>query len=78
MPGHLKKTSIPILDQEVCKDAYYPDNTVTDGMICAGDLENGGHDHCYGDSGGPVFVTNDDGGAVRLEQDWNFQPLMLL
>lgn len=45
---------VPIWDQPKCKAAYFED-TITDRMFCAG-YENGGHDACIGDSGGPLIV----------------------
>lgn len=49
---------VPIINQEECVAAYESYNPVTDNMICAGDLENGGIGPCQEDLGGPLVVNN--------------------
>ncbi|GJQ83467.1 SCRASP1 [Trypoxylus dichotomus] len=44
---------IPIQSSEICKMPHIYGKTITDGMICAGELD-GGTDACDGDSGGPL------------------------
>jgi secreted trypsin-like serine protease len=39
---------------------------VTDEMICAGDLRDGGVDSCQGDSGGPLLRRDATGGWVQV------------
>jgi len=57
-PFHLREVEVPIVSDGDCETAYpvglFP------GMVCAGDLVDGGEDSCYGDSGGPLMVP--DGG----------------
>jgi len=57
-PFHLREVEVPIVSDGDCATAYpvglFP------GMVCAGDLVDGGEDSCYGDSGGPLMVP--DGG----------------
>lgn len=57
-PSHLREVEVPIVSDVDCATAYpvglFP------GMVCAGDLVDGGEDSCYGDSGGPLMVP--DGG----------------
>jgi len=55
-PEILQVVTVPIVSNDICGDAYSVLNPVTDGMICAGDLEVGGRDACQGDSGGPLVV----------------------
>merc|ERR1712025_49778 len=48
---------------------------MTEDMICAGDINNGGVDSCQGDSGGPLFLPDSsNGGAETLAGvvSWGF------
>ena len=45
---------IPLIDQSICRANYvYGNNEISDGMVCAGYLDEG-VDSCEGDSGGPL------------------------
>lgn len=48
----LRAAIVPIVNQEDCSNAYSAFGGVTDRMICAGLLVEGGKDACQGDSGG--------------------------
>ncbi|OXA38370.1 Trypsin-7 [Folsomia candida] len=48
----LQYANIPIVSRSECQKAY-PDEKITDNMICGGYPE-GGKDSCKGDSGGPL------------------------
>jgi len=56
----LMQVQVTVIDNKLCNDLYkrvphYP--KVDDTMVCAaGNLEQGGMDHCGGDSGGPVMA----------------------
>ena len=47
---------------------------LTDNMICAG-TESGARDACNGDSGGPLFVQQDDGLTQVGIVSWGDGPL---
>ncbi len=55
-PFDLREVEVPIVSDVDCATAYpvglFP------GMVCAGDLVDGGEDACYGDSGGPLMVPD--------------------
>lgn len=55
-PFRLREVEVPIVSDVDCATAYpvglFP------GMVCAGDLVDGGEDSCYGDSGGPLMVPD--------------------
>jgi trypsin len=59
----LREVEVPLVSDPQCRAAY-GDWFSAEVMICAGDLENGGIDSCYGDSGGPLFSTL--GGSFTL------------
>jgi trypsin len=61
-PDRLQEVLVPIVDWNVCNEAFY--GKLTDNMICAGYLD-GGKDSCQGDSGGPL-VTYDNNGQSQL------------
>ena len=49
--GVLHHVSVPWVSDAQCKSVY-GSNAITDNMICAGNLADGGVDSCQGDSGG--------------------------
>ncbi|XP_020289719.1 uncharacterized protein LOC109857630 isoform X2 [Pseudomyrmex gracilis] len=55
---------VPLLDQSICKADYvYGEGAISDGMMCAGYLDEG-IDTCDGDSGGPLACHHN--GAFTL------------
>lgn len=56
LPEILQVVTVPVISNDLCAGAYAGLNPITDGMICAGDLQAGGRDSCQGDSGGPLVV----------------------
>ena len=58
---NLMYVRVPAITNTQCNTAY--GGSITDSMICAGYLGEGGKDACQGDSGGP-FVCNDGGKAI--------------
>uniref|UniRef100_V9IH70 Hepatocyte growth factor activator n=1 Tax=Apis cerana TaxID=7461 RepID=V9IH70_APICE len=55
---------IPLLDQSVCRAGHvYGERAISDGMVCAGYLDEG-IDTCDGDSGGPLVCLHN--GAFTL------------
>ncbi|KAK2726054.1 trypsin-1-like isoform X2 [Artemia franciscana] len=61
----LRSVDVPVVSDDDCRGAYGA-NDVTDSMICAGDLDNGGVDSCQGDSGGPLYMGSTVIGIVSL------------
>ncbi|XP_039312478.1 uncharacterized protein LOC105203625 isoform X3 [Solenopsis invicta] len=55
---------VPLLDQSICRASYvYGEGAISDGMMCAGYLDEG-IDTCDGDSGGPLACYHN--GAFTL------------
>lgn len=52
----LREGVVPILSTDICNMAHVYDGFVTDGMFCAGSLDEG-VDACEGDSGGPLVCN---------------------
>lgn len=44
----LHGAEVPIINQQVCANAYRHTGTITDRMLCAGLFEQGGKDSCQG------------------------------
>ena len=61
-PDKTRHVHLPILDPQICKDAYGEDFKA--GMLCAGHT-TGGKDTCQGDSGGPLVCKQEDGKYVQ-------------
>ncbi|XP_075047130.1 trypsin-like [Mixophyes fleayi] len=55
-PDVLQCLDISIVSASDCQQ-FYPNDPITDNMICAGILE-GGKDSCQGDSGGPLVCSS--------------------
>ena len=60
-PDTCNYVQVPAVTNADCNSAY--GGGITESMICAGYIGEGGKDACQGDSGGP-FVCNKDGKAV--------------
>lgn len=45
-PLNLQYVEIPVVDREICANAYRAVNPVNDNMICAGLYGQGGRDAC--------------------------------
>ncbi|KAL2078806.1 hypothetical protein ACEWY4_026491 [Coilia grayii] len=60
-PQTLREVEVPVVSNSACQTAYKGYNiTITDTMLCAGLLGQGGKDTCQGDSGG-VLVSKQGG-----------------
>lgn len=55
LADHLQIVSPPALSREVCQE-HRPGQTITQNMLCAGNITHGGISSCQGDSGGPAFI----------------------
>nr|AIR09758.1 trypsin-like serine protease precursor [Alabama argillacea] len=54
-PERLHDVQIWVVDQEICRSRYTGFSVITENMLCAGWLDVGGRDQCWGDSGGPLY-----------------------
>ena len=72
-PDILYGAEVPIVSNETANSLDYQ-GLVTETMLAAGDIENGGIDACQGDSGGPLVVTNLAGTGYILAgiTSWGF------
>nr|AAD21834.1 trypsin-like serine protease [Ctenocephalides felis] len=56
-PSTLQGVTVPVVSNSECQQQLQ-NQTITDNMFCAGELE-GGKDSCQGDSGGPMVDSED-------------------
>ncbi|MBL6447674.1 trypsin-like serine protease [Fulvivirga sp. 29W222] len=61
----LMSVDVPIVSNETANSLDY-DGKITETMLAAGDIVNGGSDACQGDSGGPLVVPNASGSGYLL------------
>eukprot|EP01083_Nonionella_stella_P059200 154920_1 len=68
----LEAASVPYVTRANCR-AQYPEETITNGMICAG---SPGYDSCQGDSGGPLLTidSNEQIGIVSWGDECAVKP----
>ena len=50
-PEVLHSVNVPVISNSKCKNLY-GSNKITNAMLCAGNIADGGVDSCQGDSGG--------------------------
>ncbi|KAH8263930.1 hypothetical protein KR038_006074 [Drosophila bunnanda] len=60
---NLEQTQVPVVSTEQCNEIYGA-GEVTERMICAGYVTEGGSDACQGDTGGPLVIDNQLVGLV--------------
>jgi len=60
----LLKVDVPIISNDDCNTKTSYNGKITENMLCAGYVEEGGKDSCQGDSGGPLVIPN--GGRTTL------------
>lgn len=70
----LRAAIVPIVNQEICSEAYSDFGGVTDRMICAGLLLEGGKDACQGKlifflllNDFVIFLSGDSGGPLAAK-----------
>ncbi len=56
-PDQMHQVTLPIVTNSECNSPSAYDGEINSAQICAG-LAEGGKDSCYGDSGGPLWVTS--------------------
>ena len=62
----LMKVTVPVVSDDKCREAYGQDE-IFDSSLCAG-FDQGGKDHCQGDSGGALMCGSQLSGVVS----WGF------
>ena len=61
---------MPAITNSECNTAY--GGGITDSMICAGYLGEGGKDACQGDSGGPFVCANGTKSVIAGVVSWGY------
>ena len=65
-PKELHEAQIPLLSLATCRERYTTSElNILDSHLCAGFAE-GGVDTCVGDSGGPIFLSDEEGIFLQL------------
>lgn len=65
LSGVIQDAFTKSVKRSTCRDLL-SDVTITDRMICAGELTDGRYDACQGDSGGPMIYNNKQVGIVSF------------
>ncbi|XP_053957248.1 uncharacterized protein LOC128862566 isoform X3 [Anastrepha ludens] len=65
----LRAAELPILSDEVCKQPHVYGASLTEGMFCAGYMDES-VDACDGDSGGPLICHDEDGETLHGIISW--------
>lgn len=70
--NNLRVAEIPVISDEICKLPHVYGRSVTEGMFCAGFLDEG-VDACEGDSGGPFVCSDSDSETLYGIISWGQQ-----
>lgn len=70
--GVLRKVEVPILSNSDCNTKTNYEGKITDNMLCAGNIEEGGKDSCQGDSGGPLIIENGGRRTLAGVVSWGY------
>ncbi|XP_023031907.1 uncharacterized protein LOC6643128 isoform X2 [Drosophila willistoni] len=65
----LRSAQLPILSDATCKRSNVYGDAMTDGMFCAGSMDES-VDACEGDSGGPLVCSDEDGETLYGIISW--------
>ncbi|HSR54166.1 MAG TPA: trypsin-like serine protease [Acidobacteriota bacterium] len=69
-PSMLHRADTEVVDVDDCADAYMgispPAEILPEQHVCAGFLGMGGVDTCDGDSGGPLLISDGEGGLLQI------------
>ncbi|XP_017137513.1 uncharacterized protein LOC108152581 isoform X4 [Drosophila miranda] len=65
----LRSAELPILPDETCKQSKVYGSAMSEGMFCAGSMDES-VDACEGDSGGPLVCSDDDGETLYGLISW--------
>ncbi len=69
-PNILQQVDVPFVSNADCNASNAYDGLITDTMLCAGDMANGGIDACQGDSGGPLMSFFNDSWHLSGVVSW--------
>ncbi len=65
-PAELHEAQVPLLSVSSCQERYASSGlSILDSHLCAG-FPEGGVDTCVADSGGPIFLSDGEGGFLQL------------
>lgn len=59
-PFLLQQASLPLVSRDTCNSPESYNGLIEEGQVCAG-FANGGVDACVGDSGGPLYISTNNG-----------------
>ncbi len=62
----LMEVDVPLVSEEVCREAYRGSSSKVDGRVLCAGLREGGKDSCQGDSGGPLVTRSASGQFFQI------------
>jgi len=71
-PSTLQVAHVPLIADSTCKKRENYGSMISDSMICAGKIGQGGVDSCQGDSGGPMVKELDGKYTVLGVVSWGY------
>jgi len=71
-PSTLQVAQVPLIADSTCKQWKYYGSQISESMVCAGKIGQGGVDTCQGDSGGPMVKEVDGKYTVLGVVSWGY------